>query len=284
MPSPAPYRAPPPVGHGRVQLEWVLQRIADRRFVGGCRRDYVLAPTVRHDADLSNAVYGSYFGYQYQWGRWVVGAEAGYNTVFTGHDWGHSLSGTADCLSAGPVGRTCQDRVKNYWTAGGKLGYAVGNWMVYGTGGYADGRVQTRPITSATGAILDYTSERHGGWFAGAGIDLYVTRLWWSDLIIGLQYQHVDLGTERHFDTTTVGLNALHARHVRDRRLRRGSGDLQVLSSQVLSAAFDRCSERERHKARACPGLDRLCGASLRGRYVTTLPETRRRRSGCSAR
>lgn len=202
MPPRAPvYKAPPPV----VEYNWSGFYSASQ--IGGAWASidgrYVLPPPDGHSADLSRAVYGSYYGAQYQWGQWVLGVEGGFNTIFTGHNWGSSVSPSADCIGSGVAGTSCQDRVKNYWTAGGKLGYSFGNWMIYATGGYANGRVQTQTVTTATGIAFDYTSERHDGWFVGAGADLYVTRLWWSDLIIGVQYQHVDLGTERHFDLVT---------------------------------------------------------------------------------
>jgi hypothetical protein len=211
MPVKAPRSAPPPIP---VEYNWSGFYTASQ--IGGAfaniEGDYVLPPPDHHDADLSRAVFGSYIGLQYQINRWVLGVEAGYNTVFTGHDWGSSASGTDDCLLSSGAGFTCQNRVNNYWTAGGKLGYAFGNWMLYATGGYANGRVQTRTIVTGVPDIsLDLTSQRHSGWFAGAGVDMYVTHLLWSDLIIGLQYQHVDLGTERHFDLVTppVVLNNL---------------------------------------------------------------------------
>ena len=162
---------------------------------------YVLPPPDQHNTDDSTGIYGSHVGIQYQWGNWVLGVEGAYNTLFNGDDWGSSTSQGPDCI-ASTANRLCQGRVRNYWTVGGKLGMTFGNWMVYGTGGYANGRVQTQTFrTTTTPNILnDFTSERHDGWFAGAGVDLFVTKFLYSDLIIGVEYQHVALDTERHFD------------------------------------------------------------------------------------
>jgi outer membrane immunogenic protein len=203
-----------PVVRAPLPVEYNWSGFYTASQIGGGWADiegtYVLPPADRHDADLSRALYGSYIGAQYQWNQWVLGVEAGYNTFFSGDGWGTSAGPSGDCLGFGPPGGvTCQNRITNYWTAGGKLGYSFGNWMIYATGGYANGRVQTQTALNATNTVFDYTSERHGGWFAGAGFDWYVTKLWWSDLIIGFQYQHVDLDTERHFDVFTPGLNSL---------------------------------------------------------------------------
>lgn len=174
--------------------------------IGGAWYDvkgtYVLPPLGdRHNADDSAGIYGSHVGIQYQWSNWVIGVEGGYNTLFNSNDWGSSTSPSGDCIASN-AGRVCEARVRNYWTVGGKLGMAFGNWMVYGTAGYADGRVQTRTLLTPANVVVvrDYTSERHGGWYAGAGVDMFVTKFLFSDLIIGVEYQHVALDTERHFD------------------------------------------------------------------------------------
>jgi outer membrane immunogenic protein len=173
---------------------------------------YVQPPRDGHNSDDSSGIYGSHIGIQYQWSNWVIGVEGGYNTLFNGDDWGSTSSPSADCIGSGVAGSSCQGRVRNYWTVGGKLGMTFGNWMIYGTGGFANGRVQTRTLNTTTtpNALIDFTSERHDGWFAGVGADLFVTKFLYSDLIIGVEYQHVEFDTERHFDLTraAVGVNA----------------------------------------------------------------------------
>jgi outer membrane immunogenic protein len=173
---------------------------------------YVQPPRDGHNSDDSSGIYGSHVGIQYQWSNWVIGVEGAYHTLFNGDDWGSTSSPSADCIGSGVAGSSCQGRVRNYWTVGGKLGMTFGNWMIYGTGGFANGRVQTRTLNTTTtpNALIDFTSERHDGWFAGVGADLFVTKFLYSDLIIGVEYQHVEFDTERHFDLTraAVGVNA----------------------------------------------------------------------------
>jgi outer membrane immunogenic protein len=170
---------------------------------------YVAPPPDRHNTDGSKGIYGSHIGYQIQTGSLVFGVEAAYNSVW-GSDYTGSLSVSGDCLGGSAIAnRTCESRIKNYWTAGGKLGFAFNNFLVYGTGGYANGRIQTDTIVTTTGVLTSITSGRHGGWYAGAGIDMFVTKIWWSDLIIGIEYQHVDLESRLHVDVLpgATGIN-----------------------------------------------------------------------------
>ena len=155
----------------------------------------------QHNTDGSRAWYGSIIGFQHQWNNLVLGAEASYNSPWD-RDYTSSLSVSGDCLGSSAVAnRTCESRIRNYWTAGGKLGLAFNNVMIYGTGGYANGKIQTQTTVTTTGVLTSSTSDRHGGWYAGAGVDMYVTKFWLSDLIIGVEYQHVDLGRSLHVDT-----------------------------------------------------------------------------------
>jgi outer membrane immunogenic protein len=176
---------------------------------------YVLFPTSDHNTRATRVIFGSHAGYQHQFGNFVLGVEAGYNTGYN-PSFAGSNSISADCLGGtGPANRTCQSRVRNYWTFGGKVGYAWDNFMVYGTGGYANGRIDTNTFVTSTGALTSDTTARHGGWYAGAGFDFYVTKLWWSDLILGVEYQHVEFGRVTHVDTLGVALPGTNDRRMR---------------------------------------------------------------------
>src|SRR5215213_1885477 len=128
--------------------------------IGGAWYDvqgtYVQTPPVgdNHNADDSAGIYGSHVGFQYQWNNFVLGVEGGYNTLFNSDDWGSSASPSPDCI-ASTAGRLCQAQVRNYWTAGGKLGMAFGNWMIYGTAGYANGRIRTQTVLTPSNLIRD---------------------------------------------------------------------------------------------------------------------------------
>jgi outer membrane immunogenic protein len=155
------------------------------------------------NTDGSKFNYASIIGAQYQWGNWVLGIEGAYNRLLN-KDYNQSIGPSADCFPAG-ADVTCASRIDQIWTVGPRLGYAWNNWMVYGTGGYANGKIYGKFLTTSTGALATDTVERHGGWYAGVGAEYFLTKFWMSDLILGLEYQHIDLGTVRHLDTIGLG-------------------------------------------------------------------------------
>jgi outer membrane immunogenic protein len=198
---PAPVVAP-------VAYNWT--GIYTASSVGGqwwnIRGDYVLPPPDQHNTRGTRFIYGTHLGAQYQFGNWVLGIEGAYNRGFV-PAFTSSSGGSTDCIGiTGAPGTNCESRIRSHWTFGGKAGYAWDNWMVYGIGGYANGRIETRVVQASTGLVFNQSSERHNGWFVGAGVDVFVTKLWWSDLIVGLEYTHVDLGRVTH--TIPIGTPA----------------------------------------------------------------------------
>jgi outer membrane immunogenic protein len=164
---------------------------------------YLAIPTDHHNTSGSKAFWGGYYGAQYQWGNWVLGVEGGYSKFFDS-DFETSLSPGADCL-ASTANRTCESRIRNYWQAGGRVGYAWNNWMAYASGGYANGRIQTAVlVTSAPTTVASFTSQRNGGWYAGGGVDVFVGNWLSSDIILGVEYQHVEFDTKLHTDLLPI--------------------------------------------------------------------------------
>jgi outer membrane immunogenic protein len=157
---------------------------------------YVSAPTDHHNTSASRFNYSSIVGAQYQMGNVVIGVEGAFNSLFS-RGFASSNSPSADCLGA-TADRTCSSRVSSIWTVGGRLGYAWDRFMVFGDGGYANGRIQTRTTITSTGALTSQSSDRHGGWYAGGGFEMFVSRFWMSDVIFGVEYQHIDLRGARH--------------------------------------------------------------------------------------
>ena len=150
----------------------------------------------RHNTDGTRAWMGSVVGLQGQWGNWVLGVEGSYTAPLS-NKFDSSLGGTADCTFAGAAG-ACNSRINRIWTGGAKVGYAFGNWMVYGAGGYAGGRIEEN--TTLNGQVGSLSKANHNGWYAGAGFDWFVTRIWYSDLILGLEYRHIELSDKLHND------------------------------------------------------------------------------------
>jgi outer membrane immunogenic protein len=153
-----------------------------------------------HNSESSRFDLASTIGAQYQWNNVVLGVEAGFNKLYN-NNYANTPGATAECLNNPAfIGVTCSSRVNNIWTVGGRLGYAWDRLMVFGTGGYANGHVYSQ-TTTPTGVIIDQTDARQGGWFAGGGFEYFVTRFWISDLIIGAEYQHIDLGNVFHISS-----------------------------------------------------------------------------------
>ena len=155
-----------------------------------------------HNSQASRFDYASMVGAQYQWKNIVFGVEGGYN--FMGKNFASTNAPTPDCLNNPAfVGLRCSSRVDDLWTIGGRLGLAWDRFMLFGTGGYASGRIVSQTTIIAPPVTIDQTSDRHGGWYAGAGVEYFVTKLWMSDLIVGAEYQHIEL--DRKLDISTDG-------------------------------------------------------------------------------
>ena len=148
-----------------------------------------------HNSRGTRFDYGSMVGAQYQWGNVVLGVEAGYNALFN-KDFASTNAPSADCLNNPAfVGLRCSSRVDRIWTFGGRLGLAWDRLMVFGTGGYANGRIASQTSIPALGQILDQTDARHRGSYYGVGFEYFVTKFLFSDLILGAEYQHINLRT-----------------------------------------------------------------------------------------
>lgn len=176
--------------------------------------DFVNFPNDHHNTRPTRFNLATMLGLQYQFGQVVLGVEGGFNKLYkTDFDNNQSISG--DCLGGSFVAdRTCSSRINNIWTVGPRLGYAWDRLMIYGTGGYANGHIYTRTTVTSTGALTSATDGRHNGWFAGAGFEYYVTKLWLSDLILGAEYQHIDLRAGRENDGAGIAALGLNDRNM----------------------------------------------------------------------
>jgi outer membrane immunogenic protein len=120
----------------------------------------------------SGGVAGGTVGYNAQLGNWVLGLEGDI-------DWSDVSGSTSAAACPG-----CS--VKNDWlsTVRGRVGYSVGHWLPYVTGGLAAGDVKA----SAPG--FSGASNTQVGWAAGAGVEYALSSAWSAKV----EYLHVDLG------------------------------------------------------------------------------------------
>jgi outer membrane immunogenic protein len=97
------------------------------------------------------------------------------------------------------------EQIDWFGTLRAKLGFALNNWLLYGTGGLAYGRVATSGCicfgTTIAGP-LNFTGSNSAtniGWAVGAGLNYGLTSNW----IVGVEYLYVDLGNVSYVETTT---------------------------------------------------------------------------------
>lgn len=148
-------------------------------------------PNQNWNVDEESAIFGGIIGIQHQFGSFVLGVEANLSSGM--RDRGSSHSPTADCVSA--VGdRQCDAETGTLFTVGPRLGWAVGNTLFYGTGGYARARIESELLQDSTNNPLIRSESHHDGWFLGGGIDWAAT----NNAIIGIEYQRVHLDDESH--------------------------------------------------------------------------------------
>ena len=139
----------------------------------------------------SSGIFDVHAGIQRQFGQWLIGVEFAYNWL--GDDFARHTGYGVDAASFAAA------RVTQLWTVGPRLGWiptGMSNAMLYVTGGFASGRVETALITIATGVAVPAfnTSQTQNGWFVGVGGEYMVTQY----LIFGVEYQHIDLQNVCH--------------------------------------------------------------------------------------
>lgn len=148
---------------------------------------------------------------------WLAGAQAGYNWQrnslvygFEADISGTHLSSTMNAAlpAALPAFANTTADIDWYGTVRGRLGWASGPFMFYGTGGLAYGNVSLNSSVSMPAFPLfvgGQTSSVKAGWVLGAGFEY----LWTPNLSLSVGYQYIDLGSVSLAGTTTVGLVGL---------------------------------------------------------------------------
>lgn len=147
-------------------------------------------------SDLDGALGGVQVGYNYQSGTMVLGLEADLSaSSLTGRDETRgTLNTTRITTSEATIG----------WmsTVAGRVGFASGNWLLYGKAGWAwadfGASAWTRTGTNAapgSGAVITVTEggETRDGYLLGLGAEYRVTRNW----SVRAEYNFVDFGTDK---------------------------------------------------------------------------------------
>jgi outer membrane immunogenic protein len=119
---------------------------------------------------------------------WLLGIEADISAA--------SLRSSATDVLAGAINARKNEL---FGTARGRIGYAAGNWLFYGTGGYAwsnESATRTQSVGAINAAIagtVETASATVGGWVAGGGIEWGLT----PNVSIKAEYLHYDFEKSR---------------------------------------------------------------------------------------
>jgi outer membrane immunogenic protein len=194
LPAKAPVHAP-----GAIPYTWTGFYVGINAGVMSNKTDgfFTNFPDRSWRTDQVTGIGGIHGGYQYQFGKAVVGVEAG---------WGLQLGKSFDTKAGGGEGATCgldspdscQARIANILQVGPRLGWTVDRWMVFGTAGYARAAVQTQTFDPTTGAFTFANGDNHhNGWFAGGGLEYLVT----GNLILGVDYKHYEFRSRAYTDS-----------------------------------------------------------------------------------
>ena len=149
---------------------------------------------------------GGELGYNWQFnGGWVLGAEADFN--FT--DFNASRHRTRDLGDFGKVDTDLSLKADWFGTLRGRLGFAVDNWLFYGTGGAAYGNLQAQGKIAFDNDNGDFfkgsESTTKWGWTAGGGAEYAFDQSW----IVGAEVLYVNLGSS-DFNVNNGPLNIIH--------------------------------------------------------------------------
>jgi len=147
-------------------------------------------PFGANSANSGSFLLGGHAGYNWQQGQAVYGFETDLQAVHLNSVMNDNLMSRG--VPAPNSFAQTSATINWYGTLRGRIGWAQGPWLLYGTGGLAYGEVG---LSSAFGTLgfatqLQLTDDRVG-WVAGVGAE-YLVR---PDLSVGISYQYVDLGT-----------------------------------------------------------------------------------------
>ena len=146
----------------------------------------------------SDGIFGFHAGAQWQWGAWVLGAEAALSGCFS------ECRGTSGIVSPPGIAANTffEHKITNLFTVGPRLGYAWDRLMIFATGGYASADLKSTacsqlPVFAAKTRFNG--QSRNNGWYAGGGFDYMVHKGPLVDVLLGLEYQHFDVGSKNAF-------------------------------------------------------------------------------------
>ena len=165
-----PYAAPAPA---YAAYNWMGPYI-------GANLGYEWGGVTNDRSDPSGAALGAQVGYNLQSGQFVLGVET-------------------DLQWANADDKADTKKFSNSWfgTSRARVGYAMNNILLYGTGGLAYGGLEM--------AVSGTSQSRNAlGWTIGAGAEVGMTPNWTARI----EYLYFNLGSHRYFDGSTHALDS----------------------------------------------------------------------------
>jgi outer membrane immunogenic protein len=140
----------------------------------------------------------AHLGIQHQFGAVVLGVEGGWMSTLRGNDGSKEFCDSVPASLSTPIlapGNFCSGSLNDILTLGARAGYAMGRWMPYVTGGYANASVdfETRIPGTVPGAtvLTEQASTRLNGWYIGGGLEWAISPGWTT----GIEYRHYEFGS-----------------------------------------------------------------------------------------
>lgn len=155
--------------------------------------------------DLDGVIGGGQIGCNLQMNEWVFGAELS----LSGSDLDDQApSPLPDHFFNGALAASADDafRTETDWIfqAVARLGFTpAANWMAYVKAGYAQADISIKGIDPANGVSIGgplnaSSSETYRGYVVGSGVEFMMS----PNILLGLDYSFIDLGSEVHTTVT----------------------------------------------------------------------------------
>jgi len=161
------------------------------------------AGSVLDPSDADGLLAGGVVGCNWQWGMWVLGAEASW-------DWAdvHGNNSNIGDVNTLRVANS-HSSIDSFATATGRLGYLWHpNVLVYAKGGVAwlnvDLVSNTNNLTGSALFSTSHSSFRSDGWLAGGGVELAL----FDNVTFKAEYNYIDLGTTAYSAVTVFNTNS----------------------------------------------------------------------------
>ncbi|MDP2358934.1 MAG: outer membrane beta-barrel protein [Beijerinckiaceae bacterium] len=210
-----PVRAPAPAPVYAPVFTWTGFYVGVNGGYGGDKFQYPyggdifgIAYSGKPSITSSGALFGAQIGYNWQFAnRWVIGVEADYQ--WSNIEGQVNINGAV--VGFGNANVTAGSEVTSFGTIRARLGYGWDRALLYVTGGWAYGRVDSAGAVALCpaggGACFGGGLSRgttHNGWVAGLGLEYALT----NNLSFKTEYLYVDLGDKNLYSAVYPGIRS----------------------------------------------------------------------------